>query len=82
MAIEVLLVGGLAAGAAALFASTFPTVTNWIVTVRMLIGGLAVLAAGAILISTNVPSMMLFGAVVIFLLGLNYFALDTGTAVW
>jgi hypothetical protein len=82
VAIEIVLVAGLAAGAAALFARTFPKATSWIVTARMIIAALGAVAIAAILISTNVGALMLLGGVMIFLLGLNYFALDTGTAVW
>jgi hypothetical protein len=84
MAIEIFIVGGLAVAAAILFATHFPTLTSGIVYGRMILAGFATLAIGAILISTNVASLMVIGALLIFLLALNYATLSSGdpSDVW
>lgn len=82
MAVEVVIVAVLAAAAALLFASWFPGATAAIVTGRLVLSAVVAIASALILISTNVPALMLVGALIIFLLGLNYSQLDSGTSVW
>jgi hypothetical protein len=84
VAIEVFILGGAAAAAGLLFARYFPRATATIVWGRIILGALAALVIALILLTTNVPTLMFVGAVLIFLMVLNYATFSDGKTsdVW
>lgn len=82
MALEVVLVAGLAVGLAVALVKLAPGLASGIVMARLVVAGILAVIGGLFLISTGIRSAMIVGALILFLIVLDVLVTNDGAEVW